>query len=181
MDWVCTVRFDASTADDVLKRLHTALSGQGVRVTPGAAAYGRGYALLEGAAGTDPASLENALPDALWYREPIIAVAIEPGCEDALSPLAQALGGSGAPPGVLACDRIGKAVLVDIAYARTPPALVLEIADVELRRFGGGRRTQLLTPLDARASSAIAAQGLGCAEIAPDRILEMLLERTGVE
>jgi hypothetical protein len=55
---------------------------------------------------------------------------------------------------------------------------VTRIVDMELRRFGGVRRTELLSPLPGDVIAAIAAQGLQAPEVASDRILEMLL---GVE
>jgi hypothetical protein len=63
----------------------------------------------------------------------------------------------------------------------TPPALLLRIIDVELGRFRGARRTQLLSPLSMRTAAAIAAQGLQAPEIATDRILESLLGLEHVE
>ena len=52
----------------------------------------------------------------------------------------------------------------------------MKLIDVELRRFSSGRRSELLSPLTPMLSAKIAASGLKAPEIAPDRILELLID-----
>lgn len=181
MDWARTLRIDALPADTLQRRL-TALARDGVRVrTAAARELPRTYALIEGPQGVDPAELAQALPDARWYDAAIIALAIELQPPDALPAIADALGGSGGPAGVLACDAHGTRLVVEFRPDTSPAHLILRIVDVELRRFAGTRRTQLLTPLAMDAAAAIAAAGLQAPEIASDRILEPLLGLERVE
>ena len=180
VEWARTLRIDAPSGESLATRLTAALAHDGVRVrctqTPGAPAY----ALVEGPQGVNPLELQARLPEAVWYGEAIIALAIEPEPPDALQPLADALGGPGAPAGVRFEIR-GSRAIVEVEPSVTSPALVLQLADVELRRFHGSRRTELLAPLSAAVAAAVAAGGLQCAEMAPDRILEPLLELDRVE
>jgi hypothetical protein len=163
-------------------RIAAAYARAGVEIDiAGSSAFGRTYALLQGPEGVDPSELERLLPEAHWYGEAIIALAIEPAPADALPMLAQALGGPGAPAGVVACERAGESIIVEFRPALTQPALLLRIADVELQRFRGYRRTQLLSPLPVAVTAAIAAGGLQAPEVEPARILETLLERAHVE
>jgi hypothetical protein len=180
VEWARTLRIDAPPSEALRNRLAAALAHDGVRlrVRGGAA---RTYALVEGPQGVDPAQVEQLVPDGTWYGEAIIALAIEPAPADALQTLARALCGPGAPAGVHACEIEGTRLLVEILPSVTHPALVLRIVDVELARFAGHRRTELLGPLSEEAAARIAASGLQAAEIGPDRILETLLERAHVE
>jgi hypothetical protein len=59
--------------------------------------------------------------------------------------------------------------------------LVFDLIDTELDRFHSGRRTELLTPLTETWLAKIAADGLQCPEIAPDRILETLVAKAGLD
>ncbi len=83
--------------------------------------------------------------------------------------------------GVLECTVLADIFVIEFEPARTMPSLILNIADVELRRFHGYRKVTLLNPLPADILAQIAASGLQASEIAPDRILETLLEQSGVE
>lgn len=175
MDWARTVRFDAAPNLAALAR-----DGVRVRVEKSHAAA-RTYALVEGPEGVDPAELMQAAADARWYDAPIIALAIEPSCADALPLLERALGGPGAPAGVCECTRVAGELLVEFRPDVTPPGLVLRIIDVELARLACARRIRLLTPLPVDLLAAVAAQGLQAPEIAADRILESLLGLEHVE
>jgi hypothetical protein len=74
---------------------------------------------------------------------------------------------------VLGCDVIADAVIVEV---RAETALLaVALADVELQRFHGYRRTTLLTPLDAQTSATVASAGLSEPDLDPRRILEMLI------
>ena len=136
---------------------------------------------LEGPQGVDPLELQDRLRGARWYDEAIIALAIEPQPQDALPQLTRTLGGDGAPAGICSCERAGSAILVELCPSVTPASVVLRVVDVELQRFHGYRRTQLLALLPAQTVARIAAQGLQAPEIAPDRVLETLLEAARVE
>lgn len=180
MEWARTLRIDAPPSEALQNRLAAALAHDGVRVrTRGCAS--RTYALVEGPQGVDPAQIEQLVPDGTWHGEAIIALAIEPTPEDALQTLARALGGDGAPAGVCGCDVQGSRLLIEILPSVTHPALILRIVDVELARFAGHRRTELLAPLSRDVAALVAAGGLQAPEIDRDRILETLLERAHVE
>ncbi|HET6895092.1 MAG TPA: hypothetical protein VFH72_06890 [Candidatus Baltobacteraceae bacterium] len=181
MDWARTLRLDAPPSGALSQRVR-ALARDGVRVRVGdSSPVPRTYALVEGPPGVDPVQLKQRIPDARWYDAPIIALAIEPLPADALPVLARALGGSGAPAGVCECTEAGTHLIVEFRPDVTPAALLVRIIDVELRRYGGARRTHLLTPLDVRSAASVAAAGLGAHEIASDRVLESLLGLEHVE
>jgi len=180
VEWARTLRIDASPGESLATRLAAALAHDGVRVRCTQSAGAPAYALVEGPQGVDPLELQTRIPEATWYGESIIALAIEPAPPDALQPLADALGGRGAPAGVR-CEIRGPRIILEILPSVTPPALALQLADVELRRFHGSRRTELLAPLSTAVAAAVAADGLHCVEIAPNRILEPLLEPDRVE
>lgn len=174
--WARSARIDApySTVSEIL----AGLSRDGVRTRISEhAALGRTYVLIEGPEGSDPSAFTQ-VPPVRWYDAVIVALAIEPQPSDALPLLAEALGGAGAPAGISECATIGTRLIVEFRPDVTPAHLVTRIVDMELRRFGGVRRTELLSPLPGDVIAAIAAQGLQAAEVASDRILEMLL---GVE
>jgi hypothetical protein len=181
VDWARTLRIDAPHSPALDDRV-AALARDGVRVRASALdAPARTYVLLEGPQSVDPAQVRESIPDARWYDAAIIALAIEPQPADALPVLARALGGPGAPAGVCDCTVAGSRLIVEFLPGVTQPALIVRIIDVELRRFGGIRRTHLLTPLPMETAAAIAAHGLQAPEIAPDRILEPLLGLERVE
>lgn len=121
------------------------------------------------------------MPEARWFGEAIIALAIEPAPADALPQIARALGGCGAPAGIAACEPVDGALVVEFRPRLTHPDLVTRIVDVELKRFSGSRCTHLLSPVPMDVMAAVAAGGLQAPEIGPDRILELLLEKAHVE
>ena len=137
--------------------------------------------MVEGTAALEPGEEDGALSGARWYDDAIIALAIEPTPADALPAIREALSGPGGPAGVLECDVSGGAAIVEFLPSRIAASLILNVADVELRRFRGYRKVTLLNPLPAEVTAKIAADGLQSAEITPERILEALLERTGAE
>lgn len=182
VEWARTLRIDAPASKTVQTRVAAVLVHDGVRISFGPPnTLARTYILLEGPQGIDPAELQSRVPEAHWYDEAIIALAIEPAPEDALPQLADALGGPGAPAGVCGVDRIGNQLVVEFRPSVTQATLVLGIADVELRRFSGYRRTRLLSALPVEVAARVAADGLQAPEIASDRILESLLGAPGVE
>jgi hypothetical protein len=180
VEWARTLRIDAPPAG-VVDRV-AALQRDGVRVRfSDAGVSAPTYVLVEGPDGVDPLELQRYVSGARWYDAEIIALAIEPLPADALPVLAEALGGRGAPAGICECRIDESRLVVEFFPGVTPPALLVRIIDVELRRFGGARRTQLLSPLSIRTAAAIAAQGLQSPEIGTDRILESLLGLEYVE
>ncbi len=182
VEWARTLRIDATATDAMRTRILDALARNGVRVRFGPTTpFDRTYALVEGPEGVDPAELPQMLPEAHWFNEAIIALAIEPAPEDALPHMLEALGGAGAPAGVCDTRRAGSQLLVEFRPSVTSALFILELVDVELQRFHGYRRTQLLSPLPVSVVTQIAAQGLQAPEIAPDRVLEELLGAAGVE
>jgi len=98
-----------------------------------------------------------------------------------LPAIGAAFSGGAGLAGVLDCALQAESVVIEFQPSRTTPALVLNIVDVELRRFRGYRTVTLLNPLPTEILAHIAAGGLQASEIAPDRILETLLEQSGVE
>lgn len=129
----------------------------------------------------EPAETAQALPDARWFEEAVIALAIEPTPGDALRGIAGAFSAAGALAGVLDCAVFADGVVIEFQPAKTAPSLVLHVVDVELRRFHGYRKVRLLNPLPAEVLAQVAASGLQASEIGPERILETLLEQSGVE
>ena len=126
----------------------------------------RTYALVEG---VDSAFLPEMGPA-------IIALAVCPSVPEALPRLEEALGGPGRPAGVRSCERAGNAVVVEWDLNVTSARMVLDLCDVELARFQSGRVNTLLTPLSDASWTKIAAEGLNAPEIAPNRVLETLIE-----
>lgn len=179
MEWSRTVRIDA--ANDVQRRAAAAaLSQAGVHVRWGERTT-RLYGLVLGSAAEDPDGVRQRLPAVRWYDEAIIALAIEPSPSDALPQLAAAIGGAGAPAGMLDCAIERQTLFVEMRPSITHPRLILDLVDAELRRFGGTRRIRSLAPLPPDAVARIAAQGLQAPDIGEDRVLEVLLERAHVE
>jgi hypothetical protein len=107
---------------------------------------------------------------------PIIAVAVFPRPAEALRALEDALGCAGGPEGIISCERANDTLILEWNLDRTAAVTILAVIDVELARFGGGRHTRLLSPIPLRWWTLIAAEGLDAPEIAPDRVLEALLE-----
>lgn len=176
------MRFDGTIDETQRKKMAASLpSGASLNVAQSQAGIRRTYGLVEGPASLEPAEAEAGLAQAKWYDGAIIALAIEPTPADALPAIEAALSGDGMPAGVLDCAISGGSVVVEFRPELTSPALVLDLADVELRRFHGWRKVALLNPLPVSLVAQIASAGLQAPEIAVDRILESLLEQSGVE
>lgn len=91
--------------------------------------------------------------------------------------LLEALGGAGRPAGILTCERTGEdglRVCWDLAV--TPASVVRSLLAAEVGRFGGSFTTRLLEPLDVESLAMVAADGLQCAEVSGDRILDVLVQ-----
>ncbi|HTX60178.1 MAG TPA: hypothetical protein VMH02_10960 [Verrucomicrobiae bacterium] len=139
---------------------------------------GRTYGLAELPGNGEP--IRAILGERIGVREgAIIALAVFPSVAEALPALLEALAGEGRPAGVLACEPCEGGVVVEWDPAVTPAHLVLALIDVELARFASGRTVELLTPLSVGLAAAVAAGGLATPEVAPERVLELLIERAG--
>ncbi|HZZ66222.1 MAG TPA: hypothetical protein VFE17_12020, partial [Candidatus Baltobacteraceae bacterium] len=166
MNWARTVVVDAQNTGALREHIEKALQGEGLSLTFGPhSTIDRTYVLMEARADIDPAELPARLPEGRWYDEPIIALAIEPAPQDALLDLMNALGGPGAPAGVSRVDRFGAVVVTELRPSITPVRFVLQTVDVELGRYHGFRRSQLLAPLPAQVLAAIAADGLQAPDV----------------
>lgn len=173
-----TWRFDSFLAPDALGELCDAAKAEGIACqTRSDARYGVTYALAhvrDAATGQDFAARRSA---AAAYEPAIIALAIEPQTADALPGLFEALGGVGAPAGMVSCEVRAGAAILEFTPSVSPWQLIRCLVDAELRRFGGGARTTtLLSPLTLQMQTQIAADGLECADMLPDRVLEALLD-----
>jgi hypothetical protein len=110
------------------------------------------------------------------FDSAVIALAIRPNVAEALPALQDALAGSGRPAGVLGFESDGTTATVEWNNEVTSAEVILAIVDIELARYGAARVTELLTPLPLEWWTSIAQAGLGAPEIAPDRVLEALIE-----
>jgi hypothetical protein len=137
--------------------------------------YTRAYALVEEADERCATELRAQCGEAFVDR-PIIALAVAPSAPEALRTIREALAGPGAPAGMRSCEQSGAALLLEWDFERTGVEVVLGLIDVELARFRASRVNALLTPLPLTWSARIAAVGLAAPEIAPDRVLEALIE-----
>lgn len=138
----------------------------------------RTYGLLELPAAATPEV--GTLDGVTVYDAPVIALAVFPTVAEALPPLCDALGGSGRPAGIRACDAVPGGIIVEWDLDRTTAAVVLGAIDVELRRFNSGRTAEVLTPLPLPWTARIAADAVQAPEMSADRVLEELLERAGL-
>jgi hypothetical protein len=169
-----TLRIDG-TLDEQTRKAVDALVNTGGRVVwHTSAATGRSYALLELPALPDLTGVAAA--GAKVYQTPIIALAVFPAVQEALPPLLEALGGTGRPAAVLTCEPCAGGMVIEWDPQRASAAVVLGLVDVELRRFNSGRTAELLSPLPAESIARIAAAGLEAPQVAPERVLEMLLD-----
>jgi hypothetical protein len=140
--------------------------------------FERAYALVEGDA-LDLAAIRAATRGTV-LESAVIALAVLPNVAEALPSLLDALGGAGGPVGVVACHAIDGGVIVEWNLDRTEYDVVLGLVDVELQRFHASRVNELLSPLPLEWWTRIAAHGLRAPQIAPDRVLDALLEKVDV-
>lgn len=137
------------------------------------------YALVEGAAESSAAELARVAGVSL-VDGPVIALAVSPHSPEALPALENALAGPGAPLVVVRCERVNDALEIEWNPEPASAASVMAIVDLELARLACGRTTILLSPLPLEVWTRIAGEGLQAPEIAPDRVLEALLEHRRV-
>lgn len=168
-----TVRYNPIPTEDMRSRLGDFARLNGASVSwQDSTVFDRSYALIEGAS----AGSFGAHGGATVFETPVIALAIRPNVAEALPALHDAVGGRGRPAGVLSCETVSGAVVVEWNLDRTPARVVLALIDAELARFHSGRVNELLSPLPLAWWTAIASDGLQAPEIAPDRVLEALIE-----
>jgi hypothetical protein len=169
-----TLRIDGSADDEAREAVDALLVNQGGRALwHTSAATGRSYALLELPA---PCDVTGIAAGATVYQTPIIALAVFPAVREALPSLLDALGGPGRPAAILSCEPCTGGVVIEWDPQRASAAVVLGLLDVELRRFDSGRTAELLSPLPPGSIARVAADGLQAPQIAPERVLEMLLD-----
>jgi hypothetical protein len=159
-----------------IEALNALASSHGARIEWGVhPRFGRAYALVSDG---DSAAKETIRAEcrALLIDSPVIALAIFPSVPEALPAIRSALVGPGRPGGVSACDPVGNGLVLEWNLDRTSAEVVLGLVDAELRRFNAGRMSELLSPMPLEWWTRIAAEGLRAPEIAPDRVIEELLE-----
>ncbi len=138
-------------------------------------AIGRSYALLEMPDAYDRAAL-GAVADGVLYETAVIALAVSPTVPQALPAVTDALAGAGRPAGMRACRPWEGGVILEWDPAVSSADVVLNVIDLELRRFSAGRTAEVLSPLPAGTVTEIAARGLGAPEIGTRRVLELLID-----
>ena len=177
-----TVRYRPSPSGDIRMPLEDFARREGAQLSwQHANANDRTYALVEGTSreklGTTPLGAGSG---ATVFDTPVIALAIRPNVAEALPAIEQALAGPGRPAGVLGVEREDDRLIIEWNLDVTPAHVMLGLVDVELARFHAARVTELLTPLPLDWWTAIARSGLQAPEIAPERVLEALIEEHDV-
>jgi hypothetical protein len=121
-------------------------------------------------------SWSRAAHPANVYDGAIIGFALYPSAPQALPAVAQALGGSGRPAGVVACTACPGGLIVEFDPLRTSPQMLLDLVEIELERWGSAREMELLTPLPDETWALVAAQGVQAPELTAQCVLDRLLE-----
>ncbi len=171
-----TLRFQPEPSDAEVRAVEHAAHDLGARVTwQHTIACKRMYGLVEGASPACVSTLREATV-ATVYDRPVIALAVVPTVPEALPPLMRALGGPGLPAGIHACDPCDGGIIVEWDLDVCALDVIMNVIDIEIDRFRGGRVNTLLTPLPLQWWTAIAASGLRAPEITPERVLEEQLE-----
>jgi hypothetical protein len=175
-----TLRFTPIPDDAERGAVHAVALRSDARIRWEAPQYGRQYALVESSreGSLDAAALA---PRATVFSGPIIALAVSPSAPEALPGLWQALGGNGRPAGVVGCDRVADAVIVEWDLDRTPYETIETLIDVECGVYRSARSNALLSPLPLSWLARLAAYGLSAPDITADRILEVALEASDTD
>lgn len=172
-----TWRFDAMLSPQERETLLAAARAEGIACEVRAVdRFGSTYvsaSVPDARAGQEFAARHHA---SAAYDPPVIALAIEPQNANALPALFEALGGAGAPAGVTGCEIRERALILEVALSVSPWRLVRAVIDAELARFASTRTTTLLSPLPPALQAQVAADGLDCPEIAPARVIEVLID-----
>jgi hypothetical protein len=162
-----TLRYRAIPSESEVARFEELAKRQGGAVTwQQHPAFGRAYALIEGVDAPFAPELEPVF----------IALAVTCSVPEALPKLEEAFAGTGRPLGMRSCERAGDAIVLEWDLEQTSARVVLDLIDVELARFRATRTGVLLTPIPLAWWTRIAAEGLEAPEIAPNRVLEALIE-----
>lgn len=174
-----TLRFDRAMNAAECDRVQNAARERGVTIVLRSnEPLGRTYGLVE--SDEEGAHAIGDAVSATVYQTAIIALAVFPAIPEALPLLIGALGGPGRPSGLLECVRCGQGAIIEWDPQRSSTEVVMGLVDVELQRLRSGRTAQLLSPLPESIVAQICADGLQCAEVTPEGILETLLERAGL-
>ena len=172
-----TVRFGRVASPDERAGVEAALRERGATVAWRASARaGRTYGLA-----WFPDGSVAAAPPATVHDAAIIALALFPTVPEALPQLLEAFGGAGRPAALLSCEPCDGGVVVEWNPRSADVALLFALADAELQRYRSGRTVELLAPLPPDVVASIAAEGLSASGAGPDRELETLLERAGLD
>ncbi len=171
MERLVSVRFDRVLADDERDELTRILRSAGIEAGPwrSPSGSGRTYSLLRFESGAVPEELERL--GARAHEPALTILEIAPDRAERASSLAAALGGDGAPSGVLDCLELPASVLIELDEARTPLATVVDVVDIELGGAKGRRITPVLGLSDERLA-AFAAALLSDPELDASRLIE---------
>lgn len=173
-----TLRYCPMPTDATIRALDARASDEGFRVTwQHNERPARTYALVEG---SSVDVVRDLLGDATVFDTPIIALALRPNFSEALQDLVRAFGAAGAPAAVRGCTLEGDALVLEWDPGRARIAVLRELAGLELARTHAACTSELLCPLPLEVWTKLAAEGLHAPEIAPNRVLEALLEKHGV-
>ncbi|GAC1523757.1 MAG: hypothetical protein NVS2B8_06600 [Vulcanimicrobiaceae bacterium] len=170
-----SVTFDgvlAARERDVVSRT---LGSLGVITSSWATGIGRSFASVTCEPHADLEAAHAAVPQARIDEPPLVVFRIRPRFTDRVGPLADALGGPGAPTGVRAVRRDARDVEVVFDARVTSPVVVLGLVDVECR----GQALRQIEPLVALADAtlaAIAGAALGEPDLDASRLIETHLE-----
>lgn len=172
-----TWRFDSTLSANEQAAFESAARSAGLHAhAVSSSRLGASYILLNFPEGADPLEFAARYPSAVTYDSPIIALAIEPQAREALPNLREALGGPGAPAGVVRAEEQGEMLVLEFAPERSSWKLIQRVIEAELLRFGSATRaTNLLSPLSLEMEAQIASDCLQCPELLPDRVLEALI------
>jgi hypothetical protein len=176
-----TLRFDRTMNPAERTSVERVVQGYGATVALRSnARVERTYGLL-GIEHPDTADAVRAATGATLYEAAIIALAVYPSTAQALPAILDALGGAGRPSGILECSPREQAAVIEWDPQRAATVVVMGLVDVELQRFGASRTCELLAPLPEAVVARITAEGLCAPEVTPERILETLVHRAGLE
>ena len=103
--------------------------------------------------------------------EQVVCLEIEPRDRGLLGALRDALGGPGAPAGVLRCSAGPRCIRLEFDPRRTPLSFIIDLIDVTLES-SAGRTIALRSKLDDATLCLLAGDLLGLTDLEPSRILE---------